>query len=219
MYQSILPEGTRLRLVEGPTFGSGYWWYRVTDISVPLDGDIHEGWVASADLDGTPWIGPSPEACDDFDFPAAEITVTSLAELQDGIHATWAGCVTTPWVPAYWVTITFGEDGTYTGHALDPTGLPAFYYGTDDDLSEKRYELNDLQDSLKGIGQIDIVFWEGNINRGDLRNVTLMGDQLAFEFFHRGEYGPLTYRLYRIGSLDRRAAVRLRYLAVAPTRG
>jgi hypothetical protein len=24
-----------------------------------------------------------------------------------------------------------------------------------------------------------------------------MGSQLEFEFFHRGEYGPLTYRLYR----------------------
>jgi hypothetical protein len=25
-----------------------------------------------------------------------------------------------------------------------------------------------------------------------------MGDQLQFEFFHRGQYGPLTYRLYRV---------------------
>jgi hypothetical protein len=29
-----------------------------------------------------------------------------------------------------------------------------------------------------------------------------MGDQLEFEFFHHGQYGPLTYRLYRIGDPD-----------------
>jgi hypothetical protein len=153
---------------------------------------------ASAAPDGTAWIGPSPDACLDFDFPAAAVTIDSLAELEEGIHATWAGCVLTPWVPPYWVTITFREDGNYSGEALVSSGEPAFYYGTDDDFPEKRYELNDLQDSRDGIGQIDIVFWEGNTNRGDLRNVRLMGDQLEFEFFHRGQYGPLTYRLYRI---------------------
>jgi hypothetical protein len=90
-------------------------------------------------------------------------------------------------------------DGTYSGVAIEGAGQPAFYYGTDDDLAEKRYALNDLQDSLKGIGQIDIVFWEGNVNRGELRNITLMGDRLEYDFFHRSEYGPLTYRLYRLG--------------------
>jgi hypothetical protein len=173
----------------------------VSDLSVSLRDDIHEGWIASADLDGTPWIGPIPEDCVDFDFPAADITIASLAELQAGIRGTWAGCVTTPWVHPYWVAITLRGDGTYTSHALELNGLPAMYYGTDEDLPEKRYELNDLQDSLKGVGQIDIVFNAGNTNRGDLRNVKLMGDQLEFEFFHRGDYGPLTYRLYRIPTL------------------
>jgi hypothetical protein len=195
-----LPKGTRFRVVEGPVSGSGYWWYRVADLSITLRGGIREGWVASADHDGTPWIGPSPEACLDFEFPAAAVTIRSLAELQAGFQGTWAGCVTTPWEPPYWVTITFRDDGTYSGASqADQLGnwQPAFYYGTDEDSPAKRYELNDLQDSLKGIGQIDIVFSTDSTNRGELRNIKLMGDQLEFEFFHRGEYGPLTYRLDR----------------------
>ena len=102
--------------------------------------------------------------------------------------------------------MTFRGDGTYSARALVSGGDPAlhdpaFYYGTDDDSPEKLYALNDLQGGL-GTGQIDIAFWEGNVNHGDLRNVELMGNQLQFEFFHRGEYGPLTYQLYRVDSSD-----------------
>jgi hypothetical protein len=147
----------------------------------------------------TPQPAPAQGACDDFAFtPAAVISVDSLAELEEGMVGTWVGCVTTPWVPRYWVTITFRADGTYSGFAEEAAGEPAFYYGTDDDMSEKRYELNDLQDDLEGVGQIDIVFWEGNTNRGELRNIRLTGNELEFEFFHRGEYGPLLYQLYRV---------------------
>jgi len=198
LYQPSLPQGTRLRLVDGPVFGEGYWWYQVTNISANLEGGVTEGWIASADKDGTPWIGPSPEACADFQFPVTDITVSSLAELQAGVVGVWGGCVTTPWVPPYWVTITLRGDGTYSSVAIKGAGEPAMYYGSDEDFPEKLYELNDLQDSLKGIGQIDIVFWPGDVNRGELRNIKLMGDRLEFEFFHRGDYGPLTYRLYRI---------------------
>lgn len=139
----------------------------------------------------------SLEDCAAFEFPAAPVSIGSLAELNEGILGTWVGCSITPWVPPYPVTVTFRDDGTYSARALVP-GEPAFYYGTDDDSPEKLYALHDLQDDLKGVGQIDIVFWEGNINRGELRNIELMGDQLQFEFFHRGQYGPLTYRLYRV---------------------
>jgi hypothetical protein len=200
IYEPVLPQGTRLRIVDGPVFGAGFWWYRVTDISITLLADVDGGWIASADKDGTPWIGPSPEACSDFQFPETDIIVSSLAELQAGVVAVWGGCVTTPWVPPYWVTITLRSDGTYSGVAMAGAGQPAFYYGTDDDHPEKRYAMNDQQDRLKGIGQIDIVFGAGNVNRGELRNITLMGSWLEFEFFHRSEYGPLTYRLYRLGT-------------------
>jgi hypothetical protein len=110
--------------------------------------------------------------------------------------------VTTPWVAPYWVTITFRDDGTYSSYALSGSTEPALYYGTDEDSPEKVYDLNDLQDDLEGIGQIDIFFWAGNVNRGELRNIALMGNQLEFEFFHRGQYGPLTYQLYRRDTPD-----------------
>jgi len=111
---------------------------------------------------------------------------------------TWEGCVITPWVDPYWVTITFYDDGTYSSRAEDGASEPAMYYGSDDDSPEKRWELNGLEDDLEGVGQIDIYFWPGNTNRGDLRNIRLMGHELEFEFFHRGIYGPLTYQLVRV---------------------
>ena len=111
--------------------------------------------------------------------------------------------MTTPWVSPYSVTITFRAEGTYSGVAgKDSDGQPAFYHGSDDDSAEKRYELNDLHDDLEGVGQIDIWFGPKNTNRGDLRNIRLMGNALEFEFFHRGEYGPVTFQLYRVGESD-----------------
>jgi hypothetical protein len=196
-YAQLLPKGTLLTLAEGPVVNSGYTWYRVVDLSIAVEAEIHEGWIAVADRDGTPWIGPTLEGCLTLVFEPTEIRVETLAELTDGMVGTWLGCSVTPWTPPYPVVVTFRGDGTYSGHALVP-GAPAFYYGTDEDSPEKLYAVNDLQDSLRGIGQIDIVFESGNTNRGDLRNIELMGDQLQFEFFHRGQYGPLVYRLYRI---------------------
>ena len=69
-YVPTLAAGTRIRVVDGPVFGSGYWWYLVEPFTVIVDGDgaslspmvsgagILRGWVASADHDGTPWIDP-----------------------------------------------------------------------------------------------------------------------------------------------------------------
>jgi hypothetical protein len=155
----------------------------------------------------TPWPTPSQgtdaeEACVGFEFADGPITVESLGELRDSIVGTWSGCVTTPWVQPYWVTITFRDDGTYSSYALAGSALPALYYGSDEDSPEKVYEINDLQDDMDGVGQIDIFFWAGNVNRGDLRNIALMGNKLEFEFFHRSEYGPLTYQLYRRDTVD-----------------
>jgi hypothetical protein len=200
-YAPALPDRTRFRLVEGPVLASGYWWYRVAEISATLDGGVSEGWVAPGDLEQRPWIGPSPEGCADLPFPSNEISISTLAELEAGMARTWGGCVTTPWIDPYPVIVTFRADGTYSARTLADGEFaePAFYYGTDDDSPQKLYAVNDLQDSLKGVGQIDIVFWEDNINRGDLRNITLMGRQLEFEFFHRGQYGPVEFRLFDIG--------------------
>lgn len=193
--------GARFRILEGPVPGSGYWWYRVGELTETLDGGATEGWLASADRLGTPWIGPSREACADFPFAYADITVSSFDDLRVGVVGRWAGCVTTPWTQPYWVTVTLRADGTYSGTAPF-SSEPAFYYGTDEDSPLKRYAVLDFQDSRLGIGQIDNYAGLDRATRGDLRNIRLMGDQLEFEFFHLGQYGPVTFRLYRIGPPD-----------------
>ena len=206
VYRPTLGSGATFRLVEGPILASGYTWYRVADISPQLNGNVTEGWVAATGTDGTPWFAPaaadgtalfvpSLDGCADFEFPAAPITVDTLADLQEGLLGTWVGCVTTPWVAPYPVVLTFRDDGTYSSVALVP-GEPAMYYGSDDDSPEKQYAVNDLQDNLEGVGEIDVYFGPDNTNRGELRNIRLMDNQLEFEFFHRGQYGPLTYELH-----------------------
>jgi len=141
-----------------------------------------------------------PERCLDVTFDTGPITVDSLSSLKAGMIGSWRGCVTTPWVPVYGVDVVFRRDGTYSaisGESLDGQRMLAMYYGSDADSPQKRYEVLDLQDSLNGVGQIDIWFGPDNVNRSDLRNIKLMGDLLEFEFFHRGDYGPLTFQLER----------------------
>jgi hypothetical protein len=141
-----------------------------------------------------------PEACRDFEFVRGEISVSSYEELAAGVVGTWKGCVTTPWTPMYEVTVTLRDDGTYSAvstEVLDDTDMVAMYWAVDDDHPAKLYAINDFQDSQLGIGQIDVVFGPEPGVRGSLRNVRLMGDQLEFELFHLGDYGPVTFQLYR----------------------
>jgi hypothetical protein len=140
------------------------------------------------------------EACRDFEFARDEISVSTLEELTSGVVGTWKGCVTTRWTPMYEVTVTLRDDGTYsatTTEVLDGSPMVAMYYGTDDDYPSKVYALNDLQDSLLGVGQIDLAFGPEPAMRDGLRNVRLMGDKLEFELFHMEQYGPITFQLYR----------------------
>ena len=145
-------------------------------------------------------IDGRPEACRDFEFSRSDISVDTYEDLTAGAVGTWEGCVTTPWVPMYRVTVVLREDGTYSaksGEVLDGQEMLALYYGTDDDDSSKVYAINDLQDSRLGVGQIDISFGPGSAIRDSLRNVRLMGDKLEFEVFHFEKYGPITFQLYR----------------------
>jgi hypothetical protein len=93
-------------------------------------------------------------------------------------------------------------DGTYSAastEVLDGTDMTAMYWGIDDDDPAKLYAINDFQESLLGLGQLNITAGlapEPGV-RGSLRNVRLMGDQLEFELFHMDEYGPVTFQLYR----------------------
>jgi len=141
-----------------------------------------------------------PELCKGFDFDPGEITVTSFADLRDGVVGTWEGCVTTPWTPMYWISATFRDDGTYSASSseiLDGDNMIAMYYGTDADSSLKKYAINDLQASNLGLGQIDVVFDQNNVVRDELRNIRLMGSNLEFELFHLTQYGPITFQLRR----------------------
>jgi hypothetical protein len=47
----LLGTGVRLRVVDGPVRADDYDWYLVQALDLP-----HQGWVASADHDGEPWI-------------------------------------------------------------------------------------------------------------------------------------------------------------------
>ncbi len=141
-----------------------------------------------------------PERCKGFDFPKADISVSTIDELTSGMVGTWHGCVTTPWTIQYGVDVTFRADGTYSatsGEVLDGQTMTALYYGIDDDSPLKKWWINDLQASNKGVGEIDIVFDAKGVNRDELRNVKLMGDQLELELFHQGQYGPVLVQLFR----------------------
>lgn len=55
----LLQPGAHLWVLAGPVRGSGYWWYQVAladPTGVESSPDRGIGWVASADLDGTPWL-------------------------------------------------------------------------------------------------------------------------------------------------------------------
>ena len=113
----------------------------------------------------------------------------------------WAGCVTTPWLPPYWVDFTFRSDGTYGAEStevLDGSDMIAMYYGTDRDKPNKRWDLTDVLDDGRGVGRIDIAWDEHDgTNQDELYGVELMGDRLRFDFFHFGQYGPVTFELHR----------------------
>jgi len=142
-----------------------------------------------------------PERCHGWEFGDAPLSATTLDALEDGMIGSWIGCVTTPWVPPYWVDLTFRSDGTYSAvstEVLDEWEMIAMYYGTDRDKPNKRWALTDIDDSGSGVGRIEIA-WDDHdhTNPDELRNVELMGDQLRFELIHLGEYGPVTFEVHR----------------------
>ena len=75
-YEPLLPLGTELEVVGGPVEASGYTWYQVEPLTFALAGGVGRGWVASADHDGTPWIGVAEP-------PIAGLDVASSAVARD----------------------------------------------------------------------------------------------------------------------------------------
>jgi hypothetical protein len=142
-------------------------------------------------------VDGQPERCLGVSFDGGPVTADTFQELRAGMIGSWRGCVDTPWTPTYQVDIEFRRDGTYRatgGESLDGQHMTALYYGSDRASREKRYALLDMQDSGRGLGQIDLWWRPGDTNRGELRNIRLMGDVLTFEVFH-GESGPITFWL------------------------
>lgn len=79
-----LVAGEQAFVMEGPRSASGYWWYRLSGLGVPLNsGCISElgcpvwsGWVAAADTDGTSWLVSSS-----LDCPTPPLNVAELGPL------------------------------------------------------------------------------------------------------------------------------------------
>lgn len=88
-YTPLLPKGTDLYVISGPTAGSGYQWYEVSPISFHVTGLVEapqslvgpgsRGWVAVASDGGEGWLQHGVAAC-----PAAPRDVQSLAGLTVG---------------------------------------------------------------------------------------------------------------------------------------
>jgi hypothetical protein len=75
--------GTSLFVVGGPVSASGYTWYSVAPLSVSKL-DLRTGWIASASLQGAPWIEVTALEC-----PPEPADVQGLLDLTLGARV---GC-------------------------------------------------------------------------------------------------------------------------------
>jgi hypothetical protein len=76
--EPLLPLGTQLYVLKGPVLASGYAWYEVTPLASRTQ---PTGWVASAGVDGKPWI-----AAHAFDCPPAPTDFRSLAAMPPAVR-------------------------------------------------------------------------------------------------------------------------------------
>ena len=80
---ALLPVGTSLFVVGGPVSASGYTWYGVAPL-LPSTADLRSGWIASASLQGAPWIEVTALEC-----PPEPTDVQGLLDLPLGARV---GC-------------------------------------------------------------------------------------------------------------------------------
>jgi hypothetical protein len=123
----------------------------------------------------------------------------ALMRVKNGIIGTWTGTATTPFWSPYHVTFTFDSYSHYSSRALDGNGVPALYYGTDDDSPQKQYDITDIQANGDATGTIDICFDVSGCNRNKLQAIQLSADlsRLKFYIMYLEQYGPLQYDLQR----------------------
>ncbi len=144
-----------------------------------------------------PWSDAGPSATLD----------AALARGAAGIVGSWHGVVSTPWTSPYEVSVTFRADGTYSARCAWSSNVCclAFYYGTDDDTSLKRYRIDTVNSSQEVSGPIDIIYGSKDVDyypsgyQGNIRNLRLSPDEsrMQFEFLY-GEYGPTLFDLARV---------------------
>jgi hypothetical protein len=124
----------------------------------------------------------------------------ALMRVKTGVIGSWTGTVTTPFWATYHATFTFDSYTHYSAKASpDGNGVPALYYGTDDETPNKRYGITDIQANGDAAGTIDICFDVGGCNRNKLQAIQLSGDlsRLKFYIMYQEQYGPLQYDLTR----------------------
>jgi hypothetical protein len=140
-----------------------------------------------------------PTDCDSFQFDETPSTSENLGDLELSLIGEWRGCVTTPWVPKYLISMTFKDDGTYSSKLLKASVNPgsALYYGTDNDAPEKTYTITNFHEDI-GAGNLVIYFDSGTTVTEGLSRVKIMGNKLSFSFHHFNQYGPLQLELVRV---------------------
>jgi hypothetical protein len=135
--------------------------------------------------------------CQGFEFPGGDPIPTTVEELAGGMVGRWRGCVTTPWVPVYWVELTFRAAGTYSaiaGEVFYGDEMNAMYWGTEADGPEKDWQVTEVVNGV-GSGRITLLFEGGTVVHDDLHDIRLAASSLRFDLLHLGKYGPITFRL------------------------
>jgi hypothetical protein len=164
----------------------------IPDSTTPVDGSAFD----SGSFDGGTFDSGA------FDAGALDTGFEGdrLAWIKAGMIGDWAGTITTPWTGSYQVEITFRADGTYSARSLDPNNT-AFYYGSDDDDPNKRYDVFDVWANGHGRGWIDLTFGPSSFVRDELDMIRLSASQnlLRFDVWHvaNGRYGPIEAQLNR----------------------
>ena len=78
-YVPLLPRGTALFVLDGPTAASGYDWWHVVPTALGGGGPGH-GWVAGASREGEPWLQATQ-----LDCPPTPTDLGALKAITDGI--------------------------------------------------------------------------------------------------------------------------------------
>ncbi len=123
--------------------------------------------------------------------------------ITNNLPGSYIGTVTTPWTEPYPIAFTINDDGSYSAYNTESDHLPALYYGTDADNSEKQIALTDLTASGAATGEITVYFDAGTTNFDQIRNLRFSDsyEELNFDMWHHNKYGPVEVSLSRT-SLD-----------------